>query len=66
MPSLGQGVLKIRIRDAGGACRVIYVAKFAHAVHVLHCFQKKSQKTAKQDLELAQNRYRELLKELGK
>ena len=66
MPSIGQGVLEIRIRDTGGAYRVIYVAKFAHAVYVLHCFQKKSQKTAKQDLELAQNRHRELLKELGK
>ncbi|MFX9912142.1 type II toxin-antitoxin system RelE/ParE family toxin, partial [Acinetobacter baumannii] len=46
MPSIGIGVQEIRIRDEAGAFRVIYVAKFANAVHVLHCFQKKTQKTS--------------------
>lgn len=58
--------MEIRIRDAAGAFRVIYVAKFANAVYVLHCFQKKTQKTGKPDLELAERRYRDLLRELGK
>jgi phage-related protein len=31
---------------------------------VLHCFQKKTEKTSKADVELAAERYRELLKEL--
>ena len=66
MPTIGQGVREIRIRDAAGAFRVVYVAKFADAVYVLHCFQKKTQRTSKSDLDLAQSRYRELLKELGK
>lgn len=66
MPTIGQGVREIRIRDAGGAFRVIYVAKFADAVYVLHCFQKKTQKTARMDLDLAESRYRELQKELAK
>jgi len=66
MPTIGPGVREIRIRDAGGAFRVVYVAKFADAVYVLHCFQKKTQKTGKPDLELAESRYRDLLKELGK
>ena len=66
MPMIGQGVREIRIRDAAGAFRVIYVAKFASAVYVLHCFQKKTQKTSKPDLDLAESRYRDLLKELGK
>ena len=65
MPTIGQGVQEIRIRDAAGAFRVIYVAKFADAVYVLHCFQKKTQRTAKTDLELAVRRYRDLMKELG-
>lgn len=65
MPSIGPGVREIRIRDAAGAFRVIYVVKFADAVYVLHCFQKKSQKTSKMDLELAGSRYRDLMKELG-
>ena len=64
MNAVGQGVREIRIRDAAGAFRVLYVAKFADAVYVLHCFQKKTQKTRKADLDLAGQRYRELLKEL--
>lgn len=64
MPTVGQGVREIRIRDAAGAFRIIYIAKFADAVYVLHCFQKKTEKTSKADLELASKRYRDLLKEL--
>jgi len=41
------------------------LAKFDDAVYVLHCFQKKTQKTSKADLNLAAQRYRDLLKELG-
>jgi len=40
------------------------VAKFADAVYVLHCFQKKTQKTSRADLDLATKRYRDLVKEL--
>jgi phage-related protein len=58
-------VREIRIRDAAGAFRVVYVAKFANAVYVLHCFQKKTQKTSKADLDLAEKRYRDLVKEIG-
>jgi phage-related protein len=66
MPSIGSGVQEIRIRDAAGAFRVIYVAKFADAVYVLHCFRKTTQKTSKTDFDLAARRYRVLTKELGK
>lgn len=65
MVAVGPGVKEIRIRDAAGAFRVIYVAKFEDAVYVLHCFQKKTQKTAKADLDLAGKRYRDVLKEQG-
>jgi phage-related protein len=64
MNTVGRGVREIRIRDATGAFRVLYVAKFDDAVYVLHCFQKKTQKTSKADLNLAAQRYRDLLKEL--
>ena len=64
MNTIGQGVKEIRIRDASGAFRVIYAAKFADAVYVLHCFQKKTDKTGKADLDLAARRFRDLLKEL--
>ncbi len=62
MVSVGLGVQEIRVR-AGGAFRVIYVAKFAEAVYVLHAFQKKSRQTAKADIELARQRLRALLEE---
>lgn len=64
MPTIGKGVREIRIRDASGAFRVVYVAKFANAVYVLHCFQKKTQKTSKADLDLAKKRLSDLEKEL--
>ncbi|CDX33303.1 conserved hypothetical protein [Mesorhizobium sp. ORS 3359] len=65
MTTVGKGVLEIRIRDETGAFRVIYTAKFAGAIYVLHCFQKKTQKTSKTDLNLAAKRYSDLMKELG-
>jgi phage-related protein len=43
-----------------GAFRVMYVAKFSESVYVLHAFQKKTQKTAQKDLDLAKTRYQEL------
>ena len=64
MSTIGQGVREIWIREADGAFRVIYVAKFEAAVYVLHCFQKKTQKTSKADLDLTAKRYRDLVKEL--
>lgn len=65
MNTVGQGVKEIRIRDAAGAFRVMYVAKFADAVYVLHCFQKKTEKTSRADLDMASKRYRDLLQEIS-
>jgi len=64
MTSVGPGVREIRIKDEQGIYRMIYVAKFRDAIYVLHCFQKKTQKTSKSALELATRRYKELQKEL--
>jgi phage-related protein len=50
-----------RLRDESGAFRLMYVAKFPEAVYVLHAFQKKTRKTARGDLELAKDRYQEVL-----
>jgi phage-related protein len=65
MTTIGAGVREIRIREKDGAFRVIYTAILADAVHVLHCFQKKTQNTSRQDIELARKRYRELIQEVG-
>ncbi len=58
MSTVGAGAYEIRVRDASGAFRAIYVAKFANTVYVLHAFKKKTQKTAKTDLDLAIARYK--------
>jgi phage-related protein len=60
MQTIGPGVREIRVRDASGAFRVIYVATFAEAVYVLHAFVKKTQRTSQRDLMLAQLRLRAL------
>jgi phage-related protein len=41
----------------------MYVAKFEEAIYVLHCFQKKTQATSKQDNEIAASRYRAVVRE---
>jgi phage-related protein len=60
MQVVGRGVREIRVRDASGAFRVVYVATFAEAIYVLHAFAKKTQRTSPRDLALAQSRFREL------
>lgn len=63
MQSIGIGVREVRVKDIHGAFRAIYVAKFRNAIYVLHCFQKKTQKTSKTDLAVTTKRYRLLVKE---
>lgn len=64
MGSIGAGVKEIRVSDENGIFRVLYVAKFANAIYVLHCFQKKTQRTSQPDIDLAKTRYKDLIKEL--
>lgn len=60
MTSIGPGVREIRVRDERGAFRVIYIATLEDAVHVLHAFHKKTQRTARHDLNLAASRLRQI------
>ena len=62
MTLIGSGVKEIRIRDEAGAFRLIYTAKLADSVYVLHAFQKKTQATSKRDIDLAKIRYEQLMK----
>jgi phage-related protein len=57
MPTIGPGACEIRVQDASGAYRVVYVARFADAIYVLHAFQKKTRATAQTDVALARQRY---------
>ncbi len=63
MSTVGAGVKEIRVKDADGIYRVMYVAKFEEAVYVLHCFQKKTEQTSLKDIALAKKRFKELLQE---
>ena len=58
---VGPGTKEIRIKDASGIFRVLYIAKFEEAVYVLHCFQKKTQATGKRDKDIAAARYRAVI-----
>ena len=59
MPSIGGGVKEIRIHILG-EWRILYVAKFGDAVYVLHAFQKKSQRTNQNDIDLARKRFKQM------
>ena len=61
MPSVGKGVEELRIWDESGTYRVIYLARLADAVYVLHAFQKKTQATAQRDIDLAKKRFNDLM-----
>jgi phage-related protein len=62
MPSVGAGVQEIRLQF-GRQYRLLYVAKFAEAIYVLHAFEKKAQKTPRPDVALARTRLAELVQE---
>ncbi|MBI5751684.1 MAG: type II toxin-antitoxin system RelE/ParE family toxin [Hydrogenophilales bacterium] len=62
LAAVGKGIKEIRIRDEAGTFRVVYVAKLEDAVYVLHCFQKKTQRTSKADIDLATDRYKALIR----
>lgn len=59
MPTVGAGAYEVRI-NVKGAWRVIYVAKFEDKVYVLHAFQKKTQATRQEDIDLAARRYKQI------
>ena len=61
MASVGPGCREIRVREPSGAYRVLYVASIGTDVYVLHCFQKKSQRTPQAAVALAKRRYQEMI-----
>ena len=60
MPTVGVGVEEIRVRSGLGAYRVIYTARLADKIVVLHAFQKKSRGTSRMDLQIAKTRFNQL------
>jgi phage-related protein len=60
MSVVGSGVREIRVRESSGAFRCIYLATRPEGIYILHCFQKKTQKTSQRDLDLAQRRFKSI------
>ena len=60
MAIVGKGVEEIRIK-VGEVYRIFYVARFPEAVYVLHVFNKKTQKTSKNDIEIGKQRYQTMI-----
>ena len=54
---------ELRIKDARGIYRVIYVLAIKDQILIPHAFTKKTQKTAKKDLLVSIQRLKELLDE---
>lgn len=61
MPSIGKGVEEIRVRDDTGTYRIIYTARLADRVVVLHVFAKKTQATSVRDIDIAKRRFKEAM-----
>jgi len=55
--SVGAGVIELRV-SVKGEFRLMYVAKFAEGIYVLHVFQKKRRKTLPLDIEVTRVRFR--------
>lgn len=64
----GAGVLEVVDDFQGDAYRAVYTVRFADAVYVVHCFQKKSTQgiaTPKPDMELIKSRLKAIEASLG-
>ena len=60
MKSIGAKVAELRQRDNNGWYRTIYFGVIKGQIFVLHSFVKKSAKTPKNDLSIAESRYKEI------
>jgi len=60
---IGSGFEEVRISESKNIYRIMYVAKLANKIYVLHSFQKKTQKTSLKDIDIAKARYKAIKKE---
>jgi phage-related protein len=60
MQSVGRGVFELKTQDHRTWYRTLYLSKIGDVIYVLHCFEKSSRKTPRNDLEVAARRLSEL------
>jgi phage-related protein len=58
---LGDKLWEMRLRDAGGIARAIYLTTGGRRIVVLHAFEKRTQRTPRRSLDLARRRMQEFL-----
>ncbi len=67
MNTIASGVQEIRVSDADGIFRVVYIARFKEAIYALiTCFSEKTQKTSKSDIDTAKKAYKIIIEERNK
>jgi len=62
MTSIGKGVHELRFKDRSGVYRVIYFLAGSSEIWLIHAFKKTTQATSKQDIEIAKERLRRIIK----
>ena len=55
-PGVGPGVYELRDEDERAWYRLLYLKKIHNRIHVLHCFEKRSNKMEQKDIETAKQR----------
>lgn len=58
--AMGKGLFELRLKAAEGIARVFYCTVVARRIVVLHQFIKKSEKTPRKELEIAERRMKEM------
>ena len=64
MPSIAAGVFELKDADESKWYRLIYLARVASTIYVLHCFTKNTAKTEKRDLATAEERWQRVQQRL--
>ena len=58
--AFGDGLFELRLKGAEGIARVFYGTLVSRSIVILHSFIKKSQKTPRRELEIAERRLKEV------
>jgi len=61
LASVATGVEELRVKDRSGIYRVFYYTRLVDSILIFHAFTKKTQKTPQHEIDLAQQRLKEMI-----
>lgn len=61
--AMGRGLFELRLKSAEGIARVMYCTLSDGRIVVLHAFEKKTEKTPRRNLEIAERRWKEIVRD---